>query len=174
MFDALLPDGEHFPYVIRAASHWIFAGTDAEPGQAWSRIVGYEVDRVHDNGHTPRGLVILSETPVVDYRGQPSVSQSSFYQQGGMVFAAGTTDWSWALDDYWQQGYLDPRLQRATANLLNAYRVGAPPGAAAPVADPEPLLLALAIGALVVSLAATMSVLLMRRRAAQAAVEIWD
>ena len=130
---------------------------------------------MHDNGKTPPGLVVLSESPIVDHEGQASVSQSSFYQQGGMVFTAGTTDWSWALDDYWQKDYLDPRIQRVTANLLDEFRAGAAPGAAPPPAsDLEPLLLALAAGSLAVSVAATTSVVLLRRRAAQAPAENWD
>ncbi|HZU04522.1 MAG TPA: N,N-dimethylformamidase beta subunit family domain-containing protein [Chloroflexota bacterium] len=131
MSDGVIHIGEDYPYVVKAADHWIFAGTGAQPGQAWSRIVGYEYERVVDNGHTPPGLVILSESPVVDVTGRPSVSQSVYYRKGGMVFSAGTIDWAWALDDSRMPDRVDPRIQRVTHNILQAFLRGGPPTAAA-------------------------------------------
>jgi hypothetical protein len=132
LFDNAIPWEEDFPYVVKAADHWIFDGTDARPGDAWSRIVGYEYDLAYNNGHSPPNLVVLSESPVVGANGRPSVSHSTYYRQGGMVFAAGTIDWAWALDDFRQQwggtpSRVDSRLQRVTANVLRAFRQGGPP-----------------------------------------------
>jgi hypothetical protein len=138
MSEGMIPFDQSYPFVVREADHWIFAGTGARPGQAWSRIVGYEYDRVMENGATPAGLVVLAESPLVDATGKPSVSHATYYRQGGMVFAAGTIDWAWGLDDYWRPGHVDPRLQQTTANILAAFRAGAPPVAAAPGADPVP------------------------------------
>src|SRR5262249_20398022 len=70
-----------FPYVVKAADHWIFAGTDAQPGQAWSDIVGYEYDRVFNNGATPPDLVVLAESPVVNSRGETSAANSTYYRR---------------------------------------------------------------------------------------------
>jgi hypothetical protein len=47
-----------------------------------------------------------------------------------MVFAAGTVHWAWGLDDARASGYVDPRIQRMTANILKAFRQGGPPLAA--------------------------------------------
>jgi hypothetical protein len=138
MSEGMIPFDESYPFVVRDASHWIFAGTDAEPGQAWSRIVGYEYDRVMENGATPTGLVILAESPLIDTLGKPSVSHATYYRQGGMVFAAGTVDWPWGLDDYWRPGHVDPRLQRTTANILAAFRAGVPPIPDAPAVAAVP------------------------------------
>jgi hypothetical protein len=125
--------------VVKAADHWIFEGTDARPGEAWSAIVGYEYDRVHDNGATPPGLVVLSESPVVDINDVASVSNSSYYRKGGMVFAAGTVNWAWGVDDWRLPGLVDPRIQRVTANVLRAFRQGGPPVAAAVAEPPAPV-----------------------------------
>lgn len=139
-WESVLPFGKGYPYVVKDADHWIFAGTAAKPGQAWSAIVGYEYDRVYDNGQTPRDLVVLSESPVEDINGKSSVSHSSYYRQGGMVFAAGTVNWAWALDDWRLPGLVDARLQRTTANVLRAFRQGGPPVLAEPPpASPFPI-----------------------------------
>jgi hypothetical protein len=127
MWDGQMPPFSDYPYIVKQANHWIFERTGAEPGQAWSRIVGYEYDKADNNGLTPPNLVVLSESPVADLSGRQSVSHSSYYQQGGMVFTAGTIDWAWALDDSRIAGHVDSRIQRVTANVLNAFRQGAPP-----------------------------------------------
>ncbi len=169
LYEGMIPFERNYPFVIKAADHWVFAGTGAVPGQQWSPIVGYEYDRTLDNGHTPPGLVVLAESPVVDVAGKASVAQAVYYRQGGMVFAAGTTNWSWALDDYWQQGFLDPRLERTTRNILDAFRAGTPPDAAtAPhSASPQPLLPA-AAGAVALALGASLTLWWRRRGRAPA------
>src|SRR5262249_30198095 len=50
-------------------------------------------------------------------------SNSTVYQalSGAWVFASGTTDWSWALDNYDVPNQLDPRIQKATANILDKF-----------------------------------------------------
>ncbi len=121
--------GQEYPYVVKAADHWVFEGTGAQRGEAWSRIIGYEWDRVIDNGRTPRDLVILTESPVVAMDGRATVAHSVYYRQGGMVFAAGTIDWAWALDDVRWPDRVDPRIQRTTANILRAFREGTAPRA---------------------------------------------
>jgi hypothetical protein len=127
--------GNTFPYVVQAADHWIFDRTGAQPGEAWSAVVGAEVDRAVDSPTTPRGLVVLSASPVVDLQGRTVVANSTYYRQGGMVFAAGTVDWAWGLDDWRAPGLVDARLQRVTANVLDAFRQGRPPREA-PAARP--------------------------------------
>jgi ABC-type branched-subunit amino acid transport system permease subunit len=118
--------------------------------------------------------VVLAESPVVGYNGRPSVAHSTYYRQGGMVFAAGTIDWAWALDDLRQRwsgtpSRVDPRLQRVTANVLRAFRQGGPPARAATrpeEAVPQWLLVGLALGA-AAALGTGTAWLVLRRRGPQ-------
>jgi hypothetical protein len=153
-----------FPYVVQAADHWIFAGTDAAPGQAWSAVVGGAFDRAVQNATTPPGLVVLSASPVEDAQGQSAVANSAYYRQGGMVFTAGTVDWAWGLDDWRQGGLVDPRLQRVTANVLEAFRLGRPPQPETAPAPPGAPFWRLAAGLLAVGAAATAGAWYWRRR----------
>jgi hypothetical protein len=159
-----IPYGQDDSYVVLEASHWILAGTAARPGEAWSRIVGYEWDHVVDNGRTPPDLVILAKSPVVDVDGRASVADSVYYRQGGMVFAAGTLDWSWALDDSRVPDRVDPRIQRMTANILGAFRQGEPPPEGGPSRAAGLPPMASAGVVLAVALAAVCAVWLVRRR----------
>ncbi|HZR97380.1 MAG TPA: N,N-dimethylformamidase beta subunit family domain-containing protein [Chloroflexota bacterium] len=155
--------GTTFPYVVQAADHWVFAGTDAAPGQAWSAVVGGEFDRAVQDAATPPGLVVLSASPVTDVQGQPSVANSAYYRQGGMVFAAGTVNWAWGLDDWRQPGLVDPRIQRVTANILEAFRQGRPP-ASPPASAPSNAPLGLLAVAFVAVAAAAAGAWYWRRR----------
>jgi hypothetical protein len=109
----------------------LLAGTDLHPGQPYGcDIVGYEWDSVATNGQTPANLQILSASPVTDHSGHHGVSNTTAYRapSGALVFAAGTVQWGFALDDY--RLLDDPHcagktqpiagLQRLTANVLAA------------------------------------------------------
>src|SRR5207237_7380382 len=98
---------------------------DTVPG-----IVGYEMDRSWPEYPAPPGAnrTLLSHSPfTVPYNGQPDYANSSIYQapSGAWVFASGTLGWSWGLDNYFHTN-ADPRIQRTTANLLDAFIHGAP------------------------------------------------
>jgi len=68
---------------------------------------------------------VLSQSPFTD-SGTALTANSSIYQapSGAWVFGAGTISWSWGLNDD-GDGFVDPRIQQTTANLLN--RFGASP-----------------------------------------------
>ncbi|HZI44818.1 MAG TPA: cellulase family glycosylhydrolase, partial [Ilumatobacter sp.] len=87
------------------------------------------VDRFQTNYPPASGTsyTVLSESPFTDATGVPNVAHSSIYRapSGAWVFSAGTTSWSWGLDDF-ARNLADPRIQRATANVLNAFLNGAP------------------------------------------------
>jgi hypothetical protein len=168
MSEGVISWGGDFPYVVADASHWLYEGTGAVPGQAWSRIIGYEYDRVYDNGATPPALAVLSNSPLVNVQNTASVANAAYHQQGGMVFAAGTVDWAWALDDVRVPDRVDPRIQRMTANVLRVFRDGEPPEAPAPPGSARPLFFGLAVGAFAVALAAGWAAWALRRPAAQA------
>jgi serine protease AprX len=62
---------------------------------------------------------LLSNSPA----GGTDYSNSSVYQasSGAWVFAAGTLQWTYALDNYNGSNIVDPRIQKTTANILNRF-----------------------------------------------------
>jgi N,N-dimethylformamidase beta subunit-like protein len=118
------------PYVVTNSSHWIYAGTGFKDGDSVPGLVGYEMDRLMSNYAPPPGTnrTLLSHSPfTVTFTGQPDYANSSIYQapSGAWVFAAGTMSWTWGLDNFYR-GVADARIQRTTANLLDAFVNGAP------------------------------------------------
>src|SRR5581483_11064284 len=116
-----------YPYVVQNASNWIYAGTGFTEGQSIPGIVGYEYDKVWNNGASPPGLTILSNSPVVgccEGSGN-SFSNSTLYTapSGAQVFGAGTIQWSWGLDNY-SAAYANAGIQKTTANILNQFSSG--------------------------------------------------
>ena len=114
--------------IVTEASHWVYAGTGLKAGDSVPGIVGYETDRYVSEYPAPpnRGQVLLSSSPFVDIDGRADHANSSIYQalSGAWVFASGTMSWSWALD---RDGYVDGRLQRTTANILDTFVVTSAP-----------------------------------------------
>lgn len=103
------------PFV--AGSGFLYENTGLLPGDTLPGLVGYEYDRVVDNGATPPGFTVLSRSPVIDAEGKPGWSESGFYRgpRGSFVFAAGTIEWSFGLG---HPTLADPRVERMTANVL--------------------------------------------------------
>jgi hypothetical protein len=121
------------------------AGTTAEIGQ---ELVGWEWDSVVDNGHTPKGLRLLSATPVqgkplmsatgVESDG-PATQHTAAYRadSGALVLAAGSNLFTWGLDKYGYriysggtpQGEPDVRVQQLVTNALA--QMGCRPGSPA-------------------------------------------
>jgi len=134
MFTTELLNG-NADYVVTNSSHWVYAGTGFRDGDVVRGIVGYEADSYLPSFPPPSSAnhTLLSRSPVTDSgTGQPQEISSSIYQapSGAWVFAAGTMSWSWALDDLPGGGshfLVDSRIQRATANILNAFLTGVSP-----------------------------------------------
>lgn len=88
--------------VISNASHWVFENTELHEGSRLVGLLGYEVDGIAGN---PRpGLEILAISKAADI-GNPShtaTSNMTIYStaQGSLVFATGSMQWSWGLDDF--------------------------------------------------------------------------
>src|SRR5205809_448640 len=119
------------PYVVKNSSSWVYEGTGLHDGDRIPKIVGYEMDSSMSNFPLPASVAgtyqVLSQSPFVDsYSRTTMTSNSSIYQapSGAWVFGAGTTSWAWGLSDD-GDGYMNPQIQRITANLLS--RFGASP-----------------------------------------------
>jgi hypothetical protein len=141
MYESHWDFGNSFPWVVSNAAHWAYEGTGLRDGDSIPEMIGYEYDKVWDNGQTPRGLEVLSNSPVTDRNGLQSTANGAVYTapSGAIVFTAGTFYWPWKLDDNeYQHHGADARVQRITANILNRMLGSAPSAAAAAAANPAP------------------------------------
>jgi hypothetical protein len=128
------------PWVVADASSWLFAGTGLVNGDALPFLVGYEYDRTFDNGLTPPGLRVLARSPLVDAEGKATIQETVTWRapSGGLVFGAGTVQWTGALDGGERA---DPRVERMTANVFHealGLPVPASIGRTAPLTLPAP------------------------------------
>ncbi|MEZ0095206.1 N,N-dimethylformamidase beta subunit family domain-containing protein [Streptacidiphilus sp. EB129] len=121
------------PYVVRAADHWLYAGTGVSTGDSFPHLVGVEYDRVTPGDPTPRPIEVLAHSPLV-CNGNASHSDTAYYTvpSGAGVFASGTMRWVEGLmagtHDDWGDHGMDARtgafVTRATQNLLTAFAQG--------------------------------------------------
>ena len=109
--------------VVDAPRHWVFDGTGLKAGDALRGLLGYEVDMMYGVG--PRGIERLAHSPFIDHGGRRRYADMTIYRaaSGAFVFATGSMQWNWGLDDYnapvWHPKRADPRAQRITHNVLD-------------------------------------------------------
>ena len=89
----------------------------ATRSRAWSRARPTATSRAPRCPSTS-DRILLAHSPYQDSDGRRRHQETSLYRapSGAYVFASGTFAWSPALD---RPGHVDPRIQRATANLLD-------------------------------------------------------
>ncbi|NEC52306.1 hypothetical protein G3I18_27655 [Actinospica acidiphila] len=111
------------PLIVRNAGHWLWEGTGAHEGDVLDGLVAGGADRYYPRTPLPahEERVLLAHSPYGDRQGARRHQETSLYRapSGAWVFASGTLAWSPALD---RPGHADPRVQRATANLLDRIR----------------------------------------------------
>ena len=129
-----------FPWQLSAnASSPFLVNTSLVPGNTYGcDYVGYEWDRVFDNGRTPAGLHILGDSRVVSHDGTVDVSNTTYYvaSSGALVFASGSIYWSYALDDLRilsplncdGRSQADPGIEKLLSNVMRALIVRQTPG----------------------------------------------
>jgi hypothetical protein len=129
-----------FPWQVSPqATSPLLEGTGLQPGQEYGcALVGYEWDRVFDNGATPPGLHVLSVSHTIYGKNHPDVSDTTYYiaPSGAIVFASGSIYWARALDSY--QLYQDklcagqdtviPGIQNLMTQVMDALVVKHPHG----------------------------------------------
>lgn len=117
--------------------HWLFAGTGVARGRtrAIPGLLGYEVDRsfaddARFSGWSPPGLTVLARAAVEPPEGPSTVAETTIYAapSGAFVFAAGTMQWSWGLDDWGAPARRPkrrhPDVEGITKNALEAFLRG--------------------------------------------------
>ena len=106
-------------------------GTGLQPGHTYGcDLVGYEWDRVFNNGFTPAGLQVLGTSSTVNDSNSKDNSNTTYYiaRSGAMVFATGSVYWTTALDNFRLfpnpgcpgSNYEVPGMQKLLANVMNA------------------------------------------------------
>jgi PKD repeat protein len=133
--------------VIADASHWACLNAGLVNGSHLPGLLGYEVDRMF--GSAPSSTTVVASSPFL-HNGANEISQMVSYvaPSGATVFATGSIQWAWGLDDYNVPGLRPSRLsgaaQQMTRNVL-ARIAGAPappPPAPTPIPTPPPTALA--------------------------------
>jgi hypothetical protein len=107
-------------FVISDESHWLMAGTGLRNGDRLQGLVGYECDEIQ--GFGPANIVRVAHSPVSDGVGS-GYSDMTIYKatSGSLVFATGTMQWCWGLDDgnsSTDPALVHPAAQQITRNLL--------------------------------------------------------
>src|SRR5262249_32490413 len=85
--------------VIDDASSWVCVGTGLVNGSHLAGLAGYEVDRMF--GIEPAGTMRVAHSPYT-FAGQTRYTDMATYTaaSGATVFATGSMQWNWGLDDY--------------------------------------------------------------------------
>ncbi len=99
--------------VVSDASHWIYEGTGLKNGDVLPGLLGYETDASF--GGAPAGTQVIAHSP--DPFGYADMSVYTWQPSGAIVFAAGSLQFTWGLDDWWE-GLENPAVQTMTRNLL--------------------------------------------------------
>jgi hypothetical protein len=113
--------------IVSDASHWAFANTGLVNGSELTGLLGYKVDGLF--GNAPDGLRVLADSPAQNLK-NPSktvISNMAAYvaPSGAQVFATGSMQWSWGLDDFnaphLRPSRLSPAAAQITHNVLKQF-----------------------------------------------------
>lgn len=119
-----------FPWELNPlAKSQLLDGTGLQAGKQYGcDLVGYEWDRIFNNGRTPSGLQVLGISHTISENNTPDTSNSTYYiaQSGAMVFATGSIYWAASLDAYrlytdkicGGQNSVIPGMQKLMANIM--------------------------------------------------------
>jgi hypothetical protein len=108
--------------VMDDCSTWVTEGTGLKKGDRLPGMLGYEVDRV-DPGASPRGIRTLASSPYQAH-GETRHSNMTVYthSSGARVFATGSMQWNWGLDEFGPWGdRANTAVQRMTRNVMSAF-----------------------------------------------------
>jgi hypothetical protein len=122
MYDGNPIDGD---IIISTSDHWSMQGTELQAGDRLPRLLGYEADRSF--GNAPADTTILAQSAYM-FEDRPHLAHMASYSlpTGTTVFATGTIQWSWGLDDFnaphLRKSSLNPHAQQITRNVLHHFR----------------------------------------------------
>jgi hypothetical protein len=113
--------------IVSDASHWVFADTGLVNGSKLIGLLGYEVDGL--SGNTPQGLRVLAASPAKNLNDPTRIVVANMAAyvapSGAEVFATGSIQWSWGLDDFnaprLRTSRLNPAAAQITRNVLKRF-----------------------------------------------------
>ena len=107
--------------IVADASHSVFTGTQLQNNSPLRGLLGYETDRRF--GNAPANTVTLAHSPTHPTGSDFSDMTIYTVQSGAIVFATGSPQWNWGLDDYnaptLRSSRLNTQAQQITRNVLN-------------------------------------------------------
>lgn len=119
------------------SSDILTVGTGLTPGEHIAGgVLGYEYDRVFNNGLTPPQLIMLGKSPVASYLGFHEEAATTYYRadSGALVFDAGSIWWGYGLDNFSAPGAFqtntvhgNQKIANLTYNVIQAMLVASPP-----------------------------------------------
>ncbi|MGH7233039.1 MAG: N,N-dimethylformamidase beta subunit family domain-containing protein [Nitrospiraceae bacterium] len=102
--------------IITDPGHWVLSGTGLKEGDRLPGLLGYEVDRTF--GHAPPGTAVIAHSPYRFGDGTRYADMASYTTAAGTtVFATGTIQWSWGLDDFNAPRLRSSRLSQAAEQI---------------------------------------------------------
>src|SRR5262245_10291728 len=119
--------GDGGDIVIENAASWVCSNTGLQNGDHLLGLLGYEVDA--ETGNQPAGTQRIAHSPVPN---ASSMADMTVYTaaSGAIVFATGSMDFNWGLDDYnapaLHPNYVNAAAQQMARNVLGAM-VNVPP-----------------------------------------------
>lgn len=126
--------------IVDDATNWAFAGTGLIHGDRLSGLAGYEVDRMFPN--SPPGTLRLAHSAVTTDGKKFHDMTVYLAASGATVFAVGSIQWSWGLDDYnapaLRSRRLSPAAQQITRNVLTKFVSTVIPPTPTPTPPPTP------------------------------------
>jgi hypothetical protein len=121
MYDA---DPVDTDIVVAAPEHWLFDGTGLERGSVLPGLLGYEVDSMQGGGPTHLEVLAASPWQIRGEKAREGVAHMTLATapSGALVFATGSMQWAWGLDDFNAPALRPSRssvaAERITRNLL--------------------------------------------------------
>ncbi len=109
--------------VVSDPTNWAYSGTGVVAGTRFTGLLGYETDAIFDNGYSPSGLQKIAESP--DPWGSAHAATYTT-SRGSIVFAAGSMQWSWGLDNYGYRNLENDAVKQTTRNVLARFAIAPP------------------------------------------------
>jgi hypothetical protein len=107
--------------IVTDRSHWIVSGVDLPEDGRLSGLLGYEVDR-RFSAAPPHATIVAHSPYVHDGTTHYADTVTYTWPSGSIVFATGTMQWSWGLDDFNAPALhplrRHPAVQQMTRNVL--------------------------------------------------------